>query len=341
MKKLTLVFVLVLIATLGVFAGGSGEGGGSEGGEVEPMVLRYAHVGVEGEDQTIWVADFAERVEEATDGRVVIEVYPNSQLGNLGEIIDGVRSGSIAMAHHTYSSLGNIVPEFSVFDGPYVYRDAEHSVKASSPYTSPLVRDLNEELIDEANMRVIANFYRGARQLSATIPIYSPDDLRGKKIRGIPVPVWMSMLKGMGATPTPVEFAELTTALMTGLVIGQENPLNTIYSANLHEVQDYIMLTGHMQSVLVVFVNERVWQSIPEADRDAIEEVAQEMAQVSLDRAEASFNDVKQKLEDEGITFIDESDGLDNEAFREAVLEQIGKDFPEWVPLIERIQDVE
>lgn len=335
MKRSLLLMVLFVLGCSLLFAGGQGE---SE--TVKPTVLRYAHVGVEGEDQTIWVAEFAERVKEATSGRVEIQVYPNSQLGNLGEILDGVRTGSIAMAHHTYSSLGNIIPAFSVFDGPYVYRDAAHALHASSPYTSPVVQELNKELVDEAGMRVIANFYRGARHLSATIPVYGPKDLAGKKVRGIPVKVWLSMLEGMGAIPTPVEFSELTTALMTGLVIGQENPLNTIYSAKLHEVQDYIMLTGHMQSVLVVFINDDVWQGIPESDRQIIEKVAEEMGEVSLKRSEASFDDVKQKLEDEGITFIDESSGLDNEAFREGVLKQIAKDFPDWLSYIERIQKI-
>jgi tripartite ATP-independent transporter DctP family solute receptor len=339
MKRIAILLVLLTFAVSFLSAGGGAEGvSGAE--KVKSTVLRYAHVGVEGEDQTIWVADFAARVKEATSGRVEIQVYPNSQLGNLAEIIEGVRTGSIAMAHHTYSSLGNIVPAFSVFDGPYVYRDAAHALHASSPYTSPVVRELNEELVEKAGIRVIANFYRGARHLSATIPVYGPSDLQGKKIRGIPVKVWLSMLEGMGAIPTPVEFAELTTALMTGLVIGQENPLNTIYSAKLHEVQNYIMLTGHMQSVLVVFINDKVWKGISAEDRKTIEAVAEEMGEVSLQRSEASFTEVKGKLEAEGITFIDESAGLDNEAFRTRVLAKINQDFPDWIPYIEEIQKV-
>ncbi len=220
MKKLLVVFVATLLIT-GSFVVGSQQAWSE-------VTLRYAHVGIEGELQTRFANEFAELVQEKTEGRVVLQVFPNSQLGNISEMVDGVKTGIIGLAHHDFASVGKLYPDVSVFNAPFIYRDAEHALKATNPKTSPVLQKLNETLIERAGMRVIGSFYRGARQLTANFPVYSPDDLKGKKIRGVPFKLWMSMLQGMGAIPTPVEITELATALMTGVVVGQENPLNNI-----------------------------------------------------------------------------------------------------------------
>lgn len=337
--RLAVVAVMSLFLAGNVFA--SGPKGKADKQTIKPIVLRYAHVGVPGEEQTRWAAEFAKRVNEETHGRVQIQVFPNSELGGINEIIDGVKSGSIDMAQHVFSSLAKYVPQFAILNAPYIYKNPAQCLRATSPYTSPVVKQLNKELIKKTGIRVIGNFYRGARELTATIPIYSPKDLHGKKIRGIAVPVWMSMLRGMGATPVPITFAELQTALMTGVVIGQENPLNTIQSSKMYEVQKYVMMTNHMYSVLVVFANNAVWEKIPTRDRKIIEHVSQEMAQVSLKWNRQSQKALIKKLKSEGMKFIDKSNGLQVSAFRKAVLKQIHKDFPSWAPWIKRLQSVQ
>ena len=305
------------------------------------VVLRYAHVGVENEPQTRYAAELADLVREHTAGKIKITVFPNSQLGNTSEMVDAVKTGSIAMAHHDFASVGKLYPDISVFNAPYIYRNSEHALRATNPQTSPVLKELNQRLIEKAGIRIIGSFYRGARQLTANFPVYSPADLRGKKIRGVPLKIWMSMIEGMGAIPTAVEFPELATALMTGLVAGQENPLTNIYAARLYEVQSYIMITNHMQSVLCVFVNEKVWQKIAEDDRVIIEGIISEMAERSLRWVREADNIIIAELKAKGITIIEEKDGLNIEAFRKAVLEKIEIDFPNWTGYIERIRAIE
>ena len=118
--------------------------------------------------------------------------------------------------------------------------------------------------------------------------------MQGKKYRGVPIKLWSSMLTGMGAVATPVEVSELATALATGLVVGQENPLPNIYNLKLYEVQKYVMLTGHMQSILSVFVNERVWQQVPAADRKIMEDTMIEVGTKTLDWDRETFGQVPQ-----------------------------------------------
>src|SRR5215204_7080210 len=158
--------------------------------------------------------------------------------------------------------------------------------------------------------------------------------------RGVPIKLWSSMLTGMGAVATPVEVSELATALATGLVIGQENPLPNIYNLKLCEVQKYVMLTGHMQSVLSTFINEKAWQAIPEADRKIIEEVMTEVGRKTLAWDKETAAKYRSDLEGKGMVFVEEKDGLDIAAFRTAVLAQVAKDFPDWTSHIEQIRAV-
>jgi TRAP-type C4-dicarboxylate transport system substrate-binding protein len=148
------------------------------------------------------------------------------------------------------------------------------------------------------------------------------------------------MLTGMGAIATPVEVSELATALATGLVVGQENPLPNIATLKLFEVQKFVMLTGHMQSVLSVFVNERIWQGIPAGDRKIMEDTMAEVGARTLAWDKESSDRFRKELESRGMTFVEEKDGLDLAAFRKAVLDQIAKDFPEWTGYIGQIQAV-
>lgn len=306
----------------------------------QKVVLRYAHVGAEKESQTRYAAELAALVAEKTQGRVEFRVFPGSQLGNLSEMIDGIRINSIQMGHHDFSSLDRIEKDVAVFNAPYAYRSPEHAMRATSEATSPVLAEINKKLIEKGGVRIVGNFYRGARQLSARYPVKSPADMQGKKFRAVPIPLWNSMIKGMGAIPTPVEISEIMPALMTGLVEGQENPLNNIIAQRMYEANKFISLTGHMESVLAVFVNEKAWQSIPEADRKLVQEAFNEMSKRSLQWAKDAQAGEIEFLKKNGVTIIDESSGLDLKAFREAVGKQIQADFPNWAPYLKKIDEI-
>jgi tripartite ATP-independent transporter DctP family solute receptor len=337
--KLFVIAFVVVYGVGSVFASGTNEKSGTAGQPQKSIILRYAHVGMPGEDQTRYATEFAARVNQATNGRVQVQVFPNSQLGGQNEILNGVKSGSIAMTQGDYALLGTYVPDFAVMDAPYVFTSGAQALQATGP-SSPIVETLNKELVAKAGIRLIGNFYRGARELTANVPIYKPSDLVGKRIRAVPIPLWTSMIKGMGATPVPVNVSELETALMTGVVIGQENPINMIQSAKLYEAQKYVMMTDHMYSVLAVFINEATWEKIPKNDQQIIEKVAQDMAQVSLQWNKESTAQMKATLESEGMKFIDASNGLDVAAFRAAVQKQIETDFPSWGPVMKELEAV-
>lgn len=302
--------------------------------------LRYAHVGAEGDIQTVYATAAAAGVAEATGGEVTVTVYPASQLGGVAEMVDGIRMGSISMGHHDFASLARLAPEVAVFNAPFIYRDGAHALAATDPATSPALQAINEKLVEQG-VRIIGRIYRGDRHISSNFPVLSPADLSGKPFRAVPLELWVSMVKGFGAIPTPVEVSELPTALMTGVVVGQENPLTMIAANNLNEVQSHISMTGHMRAVLAVFVNEEVWQGLTEEQRATISKVLDDEAQASLQMAQDGETELVEDLKGRGMTILTEADGLDLATFRANVTAQVTQDFPEFAPLIAQIEAVQ
>jgi tripartite ATP-independent transporter DctP family solute receptor len=308
--------------------------------DAQNVRLRYAHVGAEGDIQHWYAEQAAKKIPEATGGRVTVQVFPNSQLGGVQELIDGVKSGSISMGHHEFASLARLSKDIAVFNAPFVYRDGAHALSATDPQKSDVLQEFNKELVAQGNMRVVGRLFRGARQMTAKQAVYSPADLQGKPFRGVPLQLWTTMIKGFGAIPTPVEVSELPTALMTGMVIGQENPLTMINANKLYEVQTHVMLTGHMQNVLPVFINERSWNQIGEQDRTAILGVLEALAQETLQIATKAEQDLIGELKKKGMTFVTAQDGLKVEEFRTRVSAEVAKDFPTWKAYMDRISAI-
>jgi tripartite ATP-independent transporter DctP family solute receptor len=285
---------------------------------------------------------FAAIVGEKTGGSVKIEVFPASQLGTAKERFEGVQLGLIDLGHDSYSTVGQAVPEFGALDLPYLYRDVEHAVKATTPSESEVLRGLNERLIADHQVEVIGSFLYGIRELTTSnFPVYSPDDLKGKRIRAIPVPVWIAMVEGMNGIPTPVDFAELTTALATGVVDGQENPLTAILTSNMFESQKYLVLTDHMVNIIPLFANTSSLGRLTPDEQKAVREAAIQAGEEILVESIAEHEKLIGELGEKGMTVITKDNGLDQEAFRSRVSDYVRKKFPEWASIIEGIQSMQ
>lgn len=328
MKK-TFVFSLVLAAALNLFAGGARESVGSA--VTKPLVLRYAHMNPASSPNGLQATYFSDRISERTGGAISIEIYHNSQLGSISEMAEMVSMGSIAMHHNTYGGLQPLLYDLGLFDTPYLYRDVDHLMRATNPETSPVLQELNKKLIETRDVRILYSFYFGTRELTANHPVYSPKDLAGKKIRAIPSPIYLAAIEGMGAVAIPIDWAEVPVALSTGVADGQENPVSTLVSSKIFEVQKYVMLTDHIMGSEPVVINEKVWQSLSEEHKQIFTEVARETrdwaSRYVLDNEAADL----QTLKDKGMTIITEADGLEIGEFRAAVTKIVNQRFgKEW-----------
>jgi TRAP-type transport system periplasmic protein len=199
----------------------------------QSLTLRYGHnnepASVAGA-QADW---FAEAVAKHSGGDMLVQVFPSSQLGKLQELAEAVSLGTIAFSHNTAGGIGSLYEPFGALDTPYLYRDVDHLMKVMD-INSPVMQELNQGLIEAANVRVIYAHYFGRRNLTANKAVYSPADLAGEKIRAVPFPIYQTAVEGMGAAPVPVDWSEVPTALATGIVAGQENPVNVILNVKLY-----------------------------------------------------------------------------------------------------------
>lgn len=288
--------------------------------------LRYGHnneVASVAGAQADW---FAQALGQTSGGDISVQVFPNSQLGKLQELAEAVSLGTVAFSHNTAGALGSLYPPFAALDTPYLYRDVDHLMKVTD-VESPVMQELNQGLIATANVRVIYAHYFGRRNLTCNKPVLSPADLAGIKIRAVPFPIYTTAIEGMGAVAVPVDWSEVSTALATGVVQGQENPINVVLNVKLYEVQSHLMLTGHMSNAEVVVMNEDTWQGMSVAEQNAVRDAAlqtrEKATKAILDNEEAET----QKLRDLGMTVIGEDDGLDLVAFRASVSKLVDERF--------------
>ncbi|HEV7415973.1 MAG TPA: TRAP transporter substrate-binding protein, partial [Tianweitania sediminis] len=242
----------------------------------QSLTLRYGHnnepASVAGA-QADW---FAEAVGKHSGNDIAVQVFPSSQLGKLQELAEAVSLGTIAFSHNTAGGIGSLYEPFAALDTPYLYRDVDHLMKVMD-VDSPVMQELNQGLIEAANVRVIYAHYFGRRNLTCNKAIRKPADLAGEKIRAVPFPIYQTAVEGMGAAPVPVDWSEVPTALATGVVAGQENPVNVILNVKLYEVQSHLMLTGHMSNAEVVVMSEDTWQSMDSKQQEAIKAAALEI----------------------------------------------------------------
>jgi len=291
-------------------------------------VFRYGHMNSPTSAAGIQAQWLAEAIEEKTGGQIKVEVYPSSQLGKLQELAEAVSTGTIALSHNTAGAIGSLYEPFAALDTPYLYRDVDHLMKVMD-VDSPVMKKLNAGLIERAGVRVLYAYYFGTRQLTANQAAYQPSDLAGVKIRAIPFPIYTTAVDGLGAVPVPVDWSEVPTALATGIVSGQENPVNVVLSYKLYEVQSHMMLTGHIQSAQVIVINEDVWQSLSDEQRAALTAAASEgrarASKMVLDQEAEEL----QKLKDAGMTVIGPEQGLKLDAFRASVKALVDKNFGE------------
>ncbi|MCB1342941.1 MAG: TRAP transporter substrate-binding protein [Pseudooceanicola sp.] len=289
-------------------------------------VLRYGHnnepASVAGA-QADW---FAAALGAASGGDIKVDVYPASQLGKLQELAEAVSLGTIAFSHNTAGALGSLYQPFAALDTPYLYRDVDHLMKVTD-VNSPVMQELNEGLIAAANVRVIYAHYFGRRNLTCNKAVLSPADLAGVKIRAVPFPIYTTAVEGMGAVAVPVDWSEVPTALATGVVQGQENPVNVVLKVKLYEVQSHLMLTGHMSNAEVVVMNEDVWQGMSDAQKAAVVQAANETREKATKAILDNEAAETQALRDAGMTVIGEAEGLDVKAFRESVSKLVQERF--------------
>lgn len=275
----------------------------------EEITLRFGHPANE---QNIWhqaAERFKAQVEEESEGRIKVQLYPNEQLGTEMEIINSIQLGTASMTV-TGESLQNWAPKAAMLAVPYAFRDSGHLQQVVE---GEIGDEIEAQIIERTNLVPIAWFERGPRHLTSNRPITHPDELDGMRLRVPNVPLFVDTWEALGARPTPMAFSEVFTALQQSTIEGQENPLSLIESASFYEVQDYVNRTGHVRSWIYVVIGKNQFDSMSDELRQIVMDAAGEMQSHQAELFEEDQQRLEASLRERGMEFVE----VDTEAFAE------------------------
>ncbi|MEE4166324.1 MAG: TRAP transporter substrate-binding protein [Desulfocapsaceae bacterium] len=216
---------------------------------------------------------FGEIVAEKTGGEIEVQVFPAAQLGSERDMVEGLQLGSLEMTLTSTGPMGNFVPQVKLFNLPFLFKDRESCYKV-------LDGEIGTQIADrfvKVGIRSLGWFENGFRNITnSKVAVEKPGDMNGMKIRVMEDDVFILTMKALGASPLPMAFGELYTALEQKTVDAQENPLAVIHSSRFFEVQDYLAMTGHFYSPAVLLISEITWQTLSPEHQKIVAEAAAE-----------------------------------------------------------------
>ena len=283
--------------------------------------LRWATVLATNHPMVQMMERVAKQVREETAGAIEIQTFPAGQLGSSRDVIESTSSGAIQIVDEGAAQFGQFVPQFSILEAPYLWRDPEHVRRV---LRSPIVDEMNDLLVAKRSMRVIGSTYYGKRHVTAgSKAIHNVDDMKGFKLRIPEVDTFRAMAEAWGARPTPLNIGELYLALSQGAVDGQENPLPTIQSNKFFEVQKYLVLTGHIITPRLVVVNESAWKALNDGQRQVLRFAIATHGRIQDDDILSQEGKLVDTFKSAGMTAIQP----DVESFRKPVLASLPAKF--------------
>lgn len=301
----------------------------------DKIKLRLSSVNTETDSRAIGLIEkFGPAVAEFAE----FEPHWNGTLFKQGTELEAIARGNLEMSIASAQEFSSFFPEFSILTAGYVHQSAEHQIAV---FNDPIMDPLKAKVEAELGVKLLTVMYLGKRQinLKGDKEIKTPADLAGVKLRMPGTDAWQFLGTALGASPVPVAFGELYTALQTGAVDGQDNPLPTVIDSKFYEVTNQIVLTSHLVDLNYLTISKAVW--------DAMTPEQQAAVQAAADAAAEHARQLQLKKEEEAVAFLTEK-GLkvyepDVEAFRTKVqadylASDYAKDWP--AGMLDRINEL-
>lgn len=270
-RRTSLIFAGAAAAlALSTWSGGQS---GSAFAADDSYTIKFGHVISVNDSQNKGYNLFADLINKRSDGRITVQVYPDSQLGGEREMIEATQFGDIEMTAPSVGVLANFNKSLEVFDFPFIFEDAQTAYKV-------LDSELGDELLDgleESGLVALGwgeNGFRNLAMVDGTVR--TPDDMEGIKLRTMQVPMHIAYWKSVGAAPTPLPFPEVFTSLQQGVVDGVENPYELLYSARFTEPAHYLTETRHIYDPEVILISKKFYDSRSPEDQKIIQDAADE-----------------------------------------------------------------
>jgi len=308
MKKLV-VCVLVTVFLVTLLAASSAFSAGQE----KKIVLRLGHIRETTHPTHLAALKFKELVEQKSNGRIEVKVYPNSQLGGPKEMFVQMQTGDLEMVYGGMNTFAWIKggEAFEITAIPFLYRDYEHMRKSLlSDFFKPII----EEAEKETTIKVInINGDTAPRGLTTKDrPIRNADDFKGLKIRTAASPTVLATMKALGALPQQVPFAELYMALKTGVVDAQENGALVVLSKSLYEVQNYYMKTDYIRDIETFYMGMDTWNNLSKEDQELIYQATEEAGNYETELTQEQLNTAYDTLKGKITVIVPDCDSIRN-----------------------------
>ena len=307
--KSRLIFTgLVLIIASSLFLTGCGNS--SEEEDVQRYAWPLATASPEDTVTQIFSEKFAEEVSRLSDGKMKIQVYPNSTLGGDRDLLETCADGDIPFIVQNTAPQVTFMPDLAVFDLPCVFDSLD---------------DCRETLDDPEFFNLISNVYtkggyhllgmadQGFRVMSTNTPIYEFADFKGQKIRTMENSYHLAFWKSLHANPTPMSFSEVYIGLQQHTIDAQENPYEVIVSNKLYEQQDYVVETNHLPHLISLIVNDEFFQNLTKEEQDIMTQAAETATEYARKQSDERIADRITTIEDNGTEIITLSDEVRDE----------------------------
>jgi C4-dicarboxylate-binding protein DctP len=267
----------------------------------QPIVIKFSHVVAVNTPKGKGAEYFKKLAEERTNGRVKVEVYPNSSLFKDGEEMEALQLGSVQMLAPSVSKFGPLgAREFEVFDLPYMFDNVDELHRVQDGVVGKALF----KKLESKGIIGLAYWDNGFKDMSANKPLRKPEDMKGLKMRIQSSKVLDGEMRSLGALPQVMAFSEVYQAMQTGVVDGSENPPSNFYTQKMHEVQKYLTMTDHGVIEYAVIANKKFWDGLPADIRTTLEGAMKDATKYSNDIAKKENDDALAAVKASGKTEI-------------------------------------
>ncbi len=280
----------------------------------EDEVQRYAWpLGTSSPEDTvtqIYAEKFAEEVSNLSDGKMKIQVYPNSVVGGDRELLESCKDGDIPFVVQNTAPQVTFMQDIAVFDMPCVYSSIE-AVRAA--VDNPDFLSKIQEVYQEGGYELLGYADQGFRVMSTNKNVTSIGDFKGQKIRTMENSYHMAFWKELSAAPTPMTFSEVYIGLQQGTIDAQENPYEVIVSNKLYEQQDYVVETNHLPHLISLIVSDEFMQTLTEEQQEIIRTAAETAKEYAREQSDARISSRIETIEESGTEIVTLSEEMHEE----------------------------
>lgn len=273
---------------------------------------------------------FAEVVDKESGGKIRVQVYADSQIGDIQQLIAGMQLGTVDMAYLGVGNSGQLKDcgALNVAYLPYLFKNKE---KATQILNGPIMQEFYDSCAKSSGVRIFA--VAGARSPRAIVttkgPIRKPEDLKGMRLRIPPIPIFRETFESLGVKVVPLGLNEVYMALSRGQVDGQDNGFDLTVTFRFHEVSKFWSATDHVYDVAAWYVSERRWKSMTKEQQELFKRAAQAGGKVATDLGEQFDRQGMEELNKQGVTYVVPDKAAFEVAWKDVYKSYEGKVWPE------------